>query len=79
MTDHGAAALFFEQHAVVHIMRKNEAAITSEIDIDHLNIGLAPGQIILPRESAANFSIPDIVMDRLDAQRRLCAVVRDME
>src|SRR6516165_1185719 len=79
MPDYRAAALFFEQHAVMHIMRKNEAAITSEIDVDHLNIGLAPGQIILPGESAANLSIADIVMDRLDAQRRLCTVVGDME
>ena len=61
------------------VMRKNEAAIASEIDIDDLNVGLAPRQIVLPGQSAANLAIADIVMDRLDAQRRLCAVVRDME
>src|SRR6202023_512280 len=79
MPDYGAAALFFEQHAVMHVMRKNKAAIASEIDIDDLNVGLAPGQIILPGETTANLSIADIVMDRLDAERRLCAVVRDVE
>src|SRR5690348_5998687 len=79
MPDYGATALFFEQHAIMHVMRKNEAAIASEIDIDDLNVRLAAGQIILPGESAANLSIADIVMDRFDAQRRLCAVVRDME
>src|SRR5437764_10131537 len=79
MPDYSAAALFFEQHAVMHIMRKDEAAIASKIDVDHLNVGLAPGQIILPGEGAANFPITDIVMNRLDAQRRLCTIVRDME
>ena len=79
MADYGSTALFFEQHPIMHVMRKDEAAIASEIDIDHLNVGLAPGQIILPRQCAANFAIADVVMDRFDAQRRLCAVVGDME
>src|SRR5260370_40584985 len=79
MPDYGAAALFFEQHAVMDVMRKNKAAIASEIDIDDLNVGFAPGQIILPGETAANLSIADIVRDRLDAPRRLCAVVGDVE
>src|SRR5260370_24391489 len=79
MPDDGGAGLFFKQHAVMDVMRKNKAAIASEIDIDDLNVGFAPGQIILPGESAANLSIADIVMDRLDAQRRFCAVVGDVE
>src|SRR6266478_1666785 len=60
MADYSTAALFFEQHPIMHIMRKYEAAIASEIDIDHLNVGLAPGQIILPRQCAANFAIADV-------------------
>ena len=51
----------------MHVMRKNKAAIASVIDVNYLNVGLAPGQIILPGESAANLAIADIVMDCLDA------------
>src|SRR5882757_9039955 len=50
MPDYGATALFFEQHAIMHVVSKNEAAVASEIDVDHLNVRLAAGQIILPGE-----------------------------
>src|SRR5262249_46103682 len=79
MTDYGAATLFFEQDAVMNIMREDEAAVASQIYIDHLDIRLTPGQVILSGQCAANFAISDIVMDRLDAQRWLGAVVGDME
>src|SRR5260370_27159765 len=70
MPDYGAAALFFEQHAVMDVMRKHKVAIAPDIDIDDLNVGVAPRPVILPGESAANLSIADIAMDRRDRQRR---------
>src|SRR5260370_8966524 len=48
MPDYGAAALFFEQHAVMHVMPKNKAAIASEIDTDDLKFGFPPGHILFP-------------------------------
>src|SRR5262249_8820654 len=79
VTQHRATALFFEQDAVVDVMRKNEAAIAREIDIDNLNVRLAPGQVVLPGQCAPDLAIADIVMDRLDPESRLSAVVGYLE
>src|SRR6516162_11003105 len=60
-------------------MRKNEAAIAREIDIDNLDVRLAPGQVVLPGQCAPNLAIADIVMDRLAPESRLSAVVGYLE
>src|SRR6516164_10494443 len=61
------------------IVREDKAAVASKIDIDDLNVRLTTGQVILPRQCAADLAIADIVMDRLDPESRLGAVVRDLE
>src|SRR5215469_1149846 len=79
MTQHRAAALFLEQDTVMDIVRKDQASVASEINIDDLNVGFPAGKVILPRQCAADLAIADIVMDRLDPESWLGAVVRDLE
>ena len=56
-------------------MRQDQAAIAGEIDVDDLDVGLAPRQIVLPRQRAADLAIAELVMDRVDPQRRLRRIV----
>ncbi len=50
------------------VMRQDEGAVAGQIDIDDLDIRLAPRQIVLPRQGAADPAIAEFVMDRVDPQ-----------
>src|ERR1700751_5276367 len=63
----------------MHVMGEDQATITSEVHLDDLNVGFATGQVILTGQSTTNPAIADLVVDRLDPERRLSAVVRDLE
>ena len=63
----------------MHVMRQHQRAIAGQIDIDDLHVGLAARQIVLPRQGAADLAVAEFVVDRLDPQRRLAAVVANLE
>src|SRR5262249_20207242 len=58
-----------EQDAVMHGMGEDEATVAGEIDVADLDIGVVPGEIVMPGERAADLAIAALVMDGIDQQR----------
>src|SRR5262245_35195258 len=55
-----------EQGAVHHGVAQQEPAVAGEIDVDHLDVGIGPADVVLAGELAADAAIAALVVDRLD-------------
>src|SRR5580693_6270003 len=58
---------FSEQAAVDHRMLQDQAAVARQVDIDDLDAGLAPADIVPPGQFAADPAVAALVLDGLDA------------
>src|SRR5580700_9227833 len=54
LLQHRLAGLLLKQDAVIDAVGEDETTIPREIDVDDLNVRLAPRQIVLPRKGTAH-------------------------
>jgi len=57
---------FSEQAAVDHRMLQDQAAVARQVDIDDLDAGLAPADIVPPGQFAADPAVAALVLDGLE-------------
>src|SRR5262245_3367613 len=55
-----------EQGAVHYGVAQQEPAVAGEIDVDHLDVGIGPADVVLAGELAADAAIAALVVNRLD-------------
>src|SRR5262245_46758257 len=55
-----------EQGAVHHGVAQQEPPVAGEIDVDNLDVGIGPADVVLAGELAADATIAALVVDRLD-------------
>lgn len=70
MLEHTLGVNLIEQRTVYCRVAKQKAAITGEIDIDNLDIGIDETNIVLPRQFPADAAITPIVMDSINPDAR---------
>ncbi len=74
-----AGVLFLQQHAVQGTVVQDQAAVASEVDVHHLDVGGGPGNVVVLGQGLLDLSVAALVVDRLDAQVRLVGVIHDVE
>ena len=77
--EHEARVALLQQHAVQCAVMQDQPAVASQIDVDHLNVGQRPRDIVLPRQGALDLAIAALVVDRLHAQVWLVRVIEHVE
>src|SRR3546814_1511898 len=70
---------FRQQHPVHHLVVKDQMAIPGKIDIDDLDVGFLPADVILAGKRAADGAVAALIVDGVDPQGRLVLVVDQME
>src|SRR5262245_48660924 len=58
---------------------QDEMAITREIDIDNLDVGIAPGYVVLTRQCAAYSPITTFIVDRVNLKHILVGIVDEVK
>src|SRR3546814_4314993 len=70
---------FRKEHAVHHIMLKDQVAVARHVDIHDLDVRLLPADVILPGKRAPQLAIAPFIVDRVHAERRLVLIIDEME
>src|SRR3546814_17364207 len=77
LQDLGGVA-FRKEHAVHHIMLKDQVAVARHVDIHDLDVRLPPADVILPGKRAPHLPIAPLIVDRVPAERRISLILEGM-
>ena len=53
----------FEQHPVAHMVREHEPAAARQVRVSNLQVGVLGGDIVVPRQTAAQVAVALLVVD----------------